>query len=431
MVPKGARRTFALRFHAYGRRHYVHLGRPEDGWDLIRAEVVLRHILADVERGIWVPPSKAEVAEPSVAPSFRAFSSQWFDRRRREWAPRTQEDYGWALRDHLLPFFGGFRLDEISIESIDAYKATKLAAGALSASSINKTLKRLSQILAEAVEYGYLDRNPASGPRRRLRARQPVRHWVEPEQLMALLDAAEDWHRPLLATLAGAGLRVGEACALNWSDINLQTASITVSRAKTDAGVRHVDLPRGLQQELRMWQTRSPRARAGDPLFVCRGRGGEHTRQERCNVARRLKAAIGRANANLDRLGIEPIDQAVTPHSLRRTYASLRAALGDDPVYIAEQLGHTDARFTFRVYQKAAKRRSRLSGAYLDAFDRACRWAQLGTIVPLRGAAFTEPRPGRFVPDIRTGEATSTVSEAIVPYARALVLGTGSLLRLR
>jgi integrase len=39
---------------------------------------------------------------------------------------------------------------------------------------------------------------------------------------------------------------------------------------------------------------------------------------------------------------------------LRRTYASLRAALRDDPVYIAEQLGHQDPAFTFRVYQKAA-----------------------------------------------------------------------------
>jgi integrase len=72
---------------------------------------------------------------------------------------------------------------------------------------------------------------------------------------------------------------------------------------------------------------------------------------------------------------MEPISERVTPHSLRRTYASMRAALRDDPVYIAEQLGHTDPGFTFRVYQRAAKRRDRLSGAYLEAFDRALGWA--------------------------------------------------------
>ncbi len=80
----------------------------------------------------------------------------------------------------------------------------------------------------------------------------------------------------------------------------------------------------------------------------------------------------GRGPARADQLG------RVTPHSLRRTYASLRAALRDDPVYIAEQLGHEDARFTFRVYQRAAKRRERLLGAHLAAFDLAREWAAVG-----------------------------------------------------
>jgi integrase len=70
-----------------------------------------------------------------------------------------------------------------------------------------------------------------------------------------------------------------------------------------------------------------------------------------------LKGTVKRANERLADLGIEPISNAVSPHSLRRTYASLRAALRDDPVYMAGQLGPEDARFTFRVYRRAAKRR--------------------------------------------------------------------------
>jgi hypothetical protein len=77
-------------------------------------------------------------------------------------------------------------------------------------------------------------------------------------------------------------------------------------------------------------------------------------------------------------LGIEPISERVSPHSLRRTYASVRAAAGDSPVYIAEQIGHTDFRFTFRVYQRAVKRRDKLDGAYLTAFDGALRCAEIG-----------------------------------------------------
>jgi hypothetical protein len=35
------------------------------------------------------------------------------------------------------------------------------------------------------------------------------RTWVEAEQLPALLDAADAYMRPVIAVLAGAGLRVG------------------------------------------------------------------------------------------------------------------------------------------------------------------------------------------------------------------------------
>ncbi len=51
---------------------------------------------------------------------------------------------------------------------------------------------------------------------------------------------------------------------------------------------------------------------------------------------------------------------------------------GDSPVYIAELIGHTDFGFTFRVYQRAVKRRDKLDGAYLTAFDGALEWAEIG-----------------------------------------------------
>lgn len=82
----------------------------------------------------------------------------------------------------------------------------------------------------------------------------------------------------------------------------------------------------------------------------------------------------------------------MSPHSLRRTYAKLRSALRDDPFYIAEQLGHTSPAFTFRVYHQAAKRRAELSGAYLEAFDRALHWAEIGRIGDPAEAEAADPR---------------------------------------
>ena len=283
---------------------------------------------------------------------------------------------------------------------VDRYKAAKLRQGEerqaaidagrpkrdpdgntlrpLAPNAINKTLTRLAQVLEVAVEYGRIERNPAKGKRRRVKATEPTRTWVEPEQLPALIDAADAYLRPVVATLAGAGLRIGEAVALDWRDVKLGAGTLIVRGSKTAAGEgREVDLPVGLREELATWRARSPRTEPTDPVFVSRERDGEHSRQTPRNVQARLDTAVKAANVALADDGLDPIGK-VSPHSLRRTYASVRAALRDDPVYIAEQLGHRDARFTFRIYQRAAKRRDRLAGAHLAAFDQALEWAALG-----------------------------------------------------
>ena len=62
---------------------------------------------------------------------------------------------------------------------------------ALSATSINKTITRLGQILEVALEYGLIDRNTARGKRRRLKVSKPCPVWLDrAEHIEALLDAA-------------------------------------------------------------------------------------------------------------------------------------------------------------------------------------------------------------------------------------------------
>ena len=47
----------------------------------------------------------------------------------------------------------------------------------------------------------------------------------------------------------------------------------------------------------------------------------------------------------------------ITPHSLRRTWATFAAMIGRDPKWIAAQIGHVSPAFTFSVYQQVATRR--------------------------------------------------------------------------
>ena len=134
---------------------------------------------------------------------------------------------------------------------------------------INKSLGLLAAILDAAADYGYLDpaRNPARGSRRRVKRTTPSRPTIEPEQLPSLLDAAGRL-RPILAVLAGAGLRNGEACGLDWSDVNLASGTLTVGQAKTEAGIRQVDAPAALREELTEHKART-RRHAG-PVFLNR-----------------------------------------------------------------------------------------------------------------------------------------------------------------
>lgn len=372
--------TFSIRFRAYGKRRQITLGNSAEGWTRQRAQVELANVLADVRRGFWRPDEPTPVPEqPSEVPTFHAFASDWLALREPELSQKTVAVYRWMLTSHLLPVFATYRLSEIKIADVDRYKSAKKREGRLGAAQINKSLKIMSMIFDLAAEYELIPegQNPASGKRRRLKEPKPERVWIEPEQLPSLLMAADERLRPLISLLAGGGLRPNEALELDRCDPSLATATVRVGRAKTDAGsFRVVDLPGGTVEDLTEWIARSSDRQPNDPLFVNR----DGRRQTLRNFQSRLKTVVARANERLTRLGIEPISQKASPYSLRRTYASIRYALGDDPVYLAEQIGHSDSgELSMRVYARAVKRRERLSGAYLREYEKALEWARMGT----------------------------------------------------
>ncbi len=379
VVEPTAGRSWAIRFRAYGKRRYVALGTGEEGWNRQKAEAELRHVLADVERGLWRAYEPAKAPLVAEVPTFHEFASEWLESRKPELRPKTVKSYRWLLSSHLLPHFAQMHLDQIGAEDIDRYKAAKLREGALGPNQINKSIGLLAMILDAAGDYGHTDpaRNPARGRRRRVKRTIPKRPTIEPEQLPSLLEAARKL-RPMVATMAGAGLRNGEACALDWPDFDPASGSLRVGAAKTDAGVRQIDLPDALRRELTALKLRTRRSNEG-PMFP----NSNGQRQSVGNVERRLKTAIRRANGRLAEIGLQPIDEAVTPHSLRRLYASLRFALGDDPVYVAAQLGHTEPGFSMKVYASAVRRRERLIGVALREFDAALEWAALGSGEPV------------------------------------------------
>ncbi|HTZ87573.1 MAG TPA: tyrosine-type recombinase/integrase [Solirubrobacteraceae bacterium] len=394
--------TYATRVRAYGQRHYLSLGYSWEGYTRRHAETELQNILADIRRGIWKPPQPQPALAPAKDPTFHEFSSEWFEARRHEVSPRSVEDYRWGLTRHLLPFFKDHHLTQITIVEVDRYKTTKVSerergngTRTLSNGSINETLNLLAQILEVAVEYGHIQFNPARGRRRRLKAAQPKRTWLEPEQVKPLLDAAarplrggktmpDPRMHALYATAICTGLRVGELLALRWQDVNLPQRRITVIDAKTEAGAgRQIDIWPELHDELAIYKANARHAKPGDFVFATAS-GKPDTRS---NVAKRLKRTVQRANDELTTQGLPAIPAELSPHSLRRMFASLLYLRGENPVYVMHQMGHADPKLALRIYTKVmSEQRRRSPGARLLGVLDGPRWTQ-----PATGAHTTDP----------------------------------------
>jgi integrase len=385
--------TYAARVRAYGERHYLSLGYSWEGYTRRQADTELQNILADIRRGTWTPAQPELVAAPTQDPTFHEFASQWFEAHRHEVSKRTIEDYQWALTHHLLPFFKDHHLTQITIAEVDRYKHTKVrhrerarAEHTLSNRSINATLALLAQVLELAVEYGHIQFNPARGRRRRLKAAQPKRTWLEPEQIKPLLDATvrgqrggkstpDPKTRIVLATGICTGLRISELLALRWQDVNLAQGRLTVTDSKTDAGTgREIDIWPELRDELAAYKTQTKHSKPQDYAFAT-ATGKADTSS---NIAKRLKRAVTRANEQLaDQEDVSPIPTELSPHSLRRTFASLLYLRGENPVYVMHQMGHTDPKLALRIYTKVmGEQRRRGPGARLVGVLDGARWTQ-------------------------------------------------------
>jgi integrase len=392
-------RTFALRFRAYGKRRYLTLGTVAEGWSRRKAEDELSNVLADVRRGIWRPFEATQANEPAEEPTFHAFASEWFDGQSSEGlAENTLAQYRWELSSHLLPFFASHRLSEITIAEVDRYRQQKVREDTLSATSINKTIMRLAQILEVALERELIQRNPARGRRRRLKQRAPERTWLDrAEQIVALLDAAGELdaearvdrratpRRAFLATLTLAGLRIGESLALRWRDVDLAAGRLRVIDSKTDAGVRQVDLLPALREELSIHKASAAFGRLDDFVFpTVRGH-----QQDIDNARRRfLGRSVERANANLTARGATPLPEGITPHSLRRTFISLLLATGAEVPYVMRQVGHADPKVTLSIYAQVMYR-GEGELERLKIVVEGSDWAVLGT-----GGPDSVPEPG-------------------------------------
>ena len=362
--------------------------RTEDGTQVKKAvgqsrreaEQALTEALRKVDRGELRTTSRETFADAS---------HRWLLRRRPALEASTYRDYETHLRLRLVPAFGHLRLRQLSRGHIEDYLAHLDESTGLSRKTINDSLIPLRQILQRAVADGLVSHNPANSRERdaplELPHEPPTMRYLTREEAHRYLAASPDWYRPIAETLIGAGLRIGEAIALEWGDVDWDSSALNISRTAKYGGVgtpkgdrsRAVLVDAFLLQVLS--EVRTAQLRAESPqLRVFRSPQGADL--DRHNVRRRGHDVAVRA-AGLDR--------AVRLHDLRHTAATLWLAAGASIYFVQQQLGHKDIQTTIDLYGHPDQ------AAHRDAAERAAQWWRNG---------FSEPSSvPRLVP--RTAQA--------------------------
>jgi integrase len=406
--------TFGARVYVYGRREKVSFGTDKEGWNQRRAEIELEKIIQQIERGTWIPP-RLELEEDravtamaelgvQVEESFRVFAARWWNSKRLRISENTIVDYEWRL-SYLRRFFGRCDLSRIDVALIDRFRdelrqeaeTIRLATERgrlltesvtdrrgrtyqrrrrpLSNTSINAMITLLGQILQQAVDYELIARNPVriGGRSARFLPRvKPPRTFLEIDEFQSLLDAAGQLEqeaqtrykglgrRAMLATLGLGGFRISEMLDLRWANVDLPRSRFAVQDSKTEAGVREVEMTLYLRGELLAYATdrRSRGLPCGHADYFFGTTTGKRRDDNRFRD-RNLQRAVVRADTNRADDGLAPLPD-ITPHSLRRTWATFAAIAGRHPKWIAAQIGHTSPRLTFQAYEQVATRR------YLD-----------------------------------------------------------------
>ena len=309
----------------------------------------LRTAIAERDGGLAFDAENLTLAE---------YLNRWLaDSVRGSVARSTFERYEQLCRIHIGPAIGGVELKKLTPVHIQGLYRAKLDEG-LGLRSVEYIHTTLNKALKQAVKWQLVSRNVAeavTAPK----ARKREMLTLDREQTRRLLLTAKGERLETLYVLAvTAGLRQGELLGLRWTDIDLETGTLTVKRSlrhgkdgpyytegKRDRSRRRVELGPSTTAALKAHRKRQNEERlayAGlweDHDLIFPDENGRPIRAR--NLSRRFQKLLQRAE--LEDLGF-------TFHGLRHTCATLML-LKDVPIkVVSERLGHADVALTLRVY---------------------------------------------------------------------------------
>jgi len=289
--------------------------------------------------------------------TFSAFAKAWLaDYATVTVKASTLATYTSRIDGALTEAFGPLKLSQIGTADIQHFLAS-LTKKKRSASTVRAYLVLLRNMFNHGVAWGHLAHNPATGIKGPKLPHTEM-DCLTPAEVTVFLDACDDEHRPLFATLVMTGMRLGEVLALQWEDVNWNAGTIRIRRSlykgefvepKTSRSVRAIGMSNRLAATLLEHKLAAPYS-PFDLVFAT----PEGTPIDPANLRHRVFSDTFK-RSKLRRFRI---------HDLRHTFASLLINQGENVKYVQTQLGHSSITTTVDRYGHL------MPEAHRDANDR-------------------------------------------------------------
>ena len=268
----------------------------------------------------------------------------------------TLRDYHDILKNHVLPVFGNYNITDVTRGMVKDFLLGKRKQG-YAANTVCHFRDVISGVFNKAIDDEVLQTNPALRMGKYLRSKKDRREALAPlnsEELSVLLRTVRTHykeHFPLFLLLARTGLRIGEALALKWEDIDFNGRFMEVKRGLVRGKIqtpkngknRRVDMSLQLTQVLNQHLVESKKkglalGLGALPEYIFTNSNGGLIDKD--NWRRRVFAKA------LQKAGL----RKVRIHDLRHTYATLRISKGDNIADVSNQLGHHSVKLTLDTY---------------------------------------------------------------------------------
>jgi integrase len=318
--------------------------RGEEEAHRFRAMVLLEIDKGTFDYALHFPRSKRALRHsPSAGAhiSVKRALSSYLDERKPYLALSTYRDYAGRIQKHLIPAFGHFTLSELTPRHVREW----LDSTASSNKAKNNVLIPLRGMYRRAFEDEMIERDPLTRVRPlpiRSREADPFNK-TEIRSILAELGSRSVEAKAYFQFAFATGLRTSELLALTWNDVDLLRRRVFASKArvrgvlkppKTAAGRRTVSLSPVATAALQCLNRR-----ANDLTIFCDPLTGDPWKNDQKLRKQYWYPA-------LVKLGIRKRN----PYQTRHTYASELLSKGENPLYVAAQMGHTDWGMIRKVY---------------------------------------------------------------------------------